>query len=72
MAICSGQVSACKLKNKQEVWRAMVSKNELFRQMLYQTDQNQIPFSYVLGDSWYTNAANINAVLGIGSTTWGP
>jgi hypothetical protein len=56
----------CELKSKQEVWRAMVSKNELFRQMLHQAYQNAIPFSYVLGDSWYTNADNINAVLEIG------
>jgi hypothetical protein len=56
----------CELKSKQEVWRATVSKNELFRQMLHQAYQNAIPFSYVLGDSWYTNADNINAVLTIG------
>ena len=49
------------LKTKQAVWRAMVSKNELFRQMLHQAYQNNIPFGCVLGDSWYTNADNINA-----------
>lgn len=54
------------LQTKQAVWRAMVSKNELFRQMLHQAYQNQVPFSYVLGDSWYTNADNIKAVLAIG------
>ena len=54
------------LKTKQQLWRAMVSKNELFRQMLHQSYQNQVPFSYVLGDSWYTNADNINAVVAIG------
>ncbi len=54
------------LKTKQQLWRAMVSKNELFRQMLHQAYQNRVPFSYVLGDSWYTNADNINAVVAIG------
>jgi hypothetical protein len=54
------------LKTKQQVWRAMVSKNELFRRMLHQAYQNQIPFGYVLGDSWYTNADNLQAVLAIG------
>jgi hypothetical protein len=54
------------LKTRQMVWRAMLSKNELFRQMLHQAYQNQVPFSYVIGDSWYTNADNINAVLAIG------
>jgi hypothetical protein len=54
------------VKTKQQVWRAMVSKNELFRQMLHQAYQNQMPFGFVLGDSWYTNADNIHAVLAIG------
>jgi hypothetical protein len=39
------------VKTKQQVWRAMVSKNELFGQMLHQAYQNAVPFSYVLGDS---------------------
>lgn len=56
----------CELKTKQQLWRAMISKNELFRQMLHQVYQNQVPFSYVLGDSWYTNSDNINAVLDMG------
>jgi uncharacterized pyridoxamine 5'-phosphate oxidase family protein len=43
-----------------------VSKNELFRQLLHQAYQSAVPFRYVLGDSWYTNAENMKAVLAIG------
>ncbi len=51
------------IKTQKPVWKANESKNEMFRSMLKQACQNQIPFIYVLGDSWYTNAENINAVL---------
>jgi hypothetical protein len=47
------------------VWRAAKTKNEAFRDLLQQAHQNAIPFTYVLADSWYTNAANINAVRGL-------
>jgi hypothetical protein len=55
----------CQLKDKKEVWKASQTKNEAFRDLLYQAHQNAIPFLYVLADSWYTNAENINAVLAI-------
>lgn len=55
----------CQLKDRKEVWKAPQTKNEAFRELLYQTHQNAIPFGYVLADSWYTNADNINAVLTI-------
>jgi hypothetical protein len=55
----------CQLKDKKEVWKAPQTKNEAFRDLLYQAHQNAIPFRYVLADSWYTNAGNINAVLGL-------
>ncbi len=54
------------IKTQKQVWKAQESKNEMFRSMLKQAHQNAIPFTYVLGDSWYTNAENINAVLAIG------
>lgn len=56
----------CELKSQKEVWKAGVSKNELFRAMLKQAYQNAIPFRYVPGDSWYTNSDNINQVLDLG------
>lgn len=55
----------CQLKDKKEVWKAAQTKNEAFRDLLYQAHQNAIPFRYVLADSWYTNAENINAVLAV-------
>jgi len=42
----------CEIKSQKQVWKADVSKNELFRAMLKQAYQNAIPFRYVLGDSW--------------------
>jgi hypothetical protein len=53
------------LKDKKQVWKAPQTKNDAFRELLYQAHQNAIPFRYVLADSWYTNADNINAVLTI-------
>ena len=55
----------CQLKDKKEVWKASLTKNEAFRNLLFQANQNAIPFGYVLADSWYTNADNTNAVFGI-------
>jgi hypothetical protein len=48
------------------VWKASQTKNEAFRELLHQACQNTIPFSYVLADSWYTNADNIRAVRAVG------
>ena len=44
------------------IWQAPQTKNDLFRSLLYQAHQNRIPAQYVLSDSWYTNAENINLV----------
>ena len=55
----------CQLKDKKEVWKSSLTKNEAFRDLLCQAHQNAVPFGYVLADSWYTNADNINAVLAI-------
>jgi hypothetical protein len=58
------------IKDRKEVWQALMTKNEAFRELLHQVHQNTIPFRYVLADSCgsppgYTNAENINAVLAI-------
>ena len=55
----------CQINDKKEVWKAASTKNEAFRQLLLMAHQNAISFRYVLADSWYTNAENINAVLAI-------
>ena len=49
------------------VWKAPTTKNEAFRDLLHQVAQNAVPFTYVLADSWYTNAENIKAVRAVGN-----
>src|SRR3972149_121724 len=39
--------------------RSSVTKNEVYRQLLRQVVQNQIPFRYVLNDVWYASADNM-------------
>jgi hypothetical protein len=39
--------------------RSPVSKNEHYRALLEHTVKNQIPFRYVLNDSWYSSADNM-------------
>ncbi|MEM8584559.1 MAG: transposase, partial [Bacteroidota bacterium] len=42
-------------------YRSPLSKNEHFRQMLGAAKQ-QVGFNYVLGDSWFSSAENINLI----------
>ncbi|MEM7573440.1 MAG: transposase [Bacteroidota bacterium] len=46
-------------KTGQTKYRSPLTKNEHFRQMLVQAKQ-QVGFTYVLGDSWFSSAENIN------------
>lgn len=55
----------CGIKDKKEAWRSEKTKNEMFRNMVSACVQNSLRFSYVLCDSWYTNAENIKHVLGL-------
>ncbi|MBL7990982.1 MAG: transposase [Candidatus Kapabacteria bacterium] len=54
------------LTTREEEWKSNRTKNEMFRDMLHWAYQNAVPFRYVLGDCWFSNAKNINAVLAIG------
>ena len=54
------------VQTHKEEWKANHTKNEMFRDMLHWAHQNAIPFRYVLGDCWFSNAKNINAVLALG------
>ena len=49
-------------KTGKEKRRATVTKNEVYRQLLRQAVQNQIPFRYVLNDVWYASADNMMVV----------
>jgi len=42
--------------------RAEKTKNEIYRDLLYQAVQNQIPFTYTLNDIWFASAENMNFV----------
>jgi hypothetical protein len=46
-------------KTGQAKRRSPVTKNEVYRQLLRQVAQNQIPFRYVLNDVWYASADNM-------------
>jgi hypothetical protein len=42
--------------------KSPVTKNEVYRQLLRQVKQNQIPFGYVLNDVWFASADNMKFV----------
>jgi hypothetical protein len=46
-------------KTGQQKRRSTVSKNDIYRQLLQQVVQNQIPFRYVLNDVWFASAENM-------------
>ena len=46
-------------KTGKEKRRSPMSKNEVYRQLLLQVKQNQIPFRYVLNDVWFASADNM-------------
>ena len=49
-------------KDGKEKRRSPITKNEYYRQLLEQAVQNQIPFSYVLNDVWYSAAENMRFI----------
>ncbi|QMW01677.1 transposase [Spirosoma foliorum] len=59
------KVQQCDLKTRKIIWRSERTKHQMFQDMVRQAHQNAVPFRYVLADSWYTNADNINLVLGL-------
>lgn len=46
-------------KTGQQKRRSSISKNAIYRQLLTQVLQNQIPFRYVLNDVWFASAENM-------------
>ena len=46
-------------KTGKESWQSPVSKNEIARKMIASTLQKQIPFQYVLADTWFSSAENM-------------
>ncbi|MCI0618496.1 transposase [bacterium] len=50
-------------KTGKEKRRSVVTKNEVYRQLLQQVVRNQIPFRYVVNDVWFASAENMNFVV---------
>lgn len=46
-------------KTGKDRWQSPVTKNEILRQMVSATVQKQIPFRYVLADTWFSSAENM-------------
>jgi hypothetical protein len=49
-------------KTGQQKRKSPVTKNGVYRQLLRQVNQNQIPFRYVLNDVWFASAENMRFV----------
>lgn len=50
------------LKSGKEKRRSNRTKNEMYRDLMQQAVQNQIPFKYALNDIWFASAENMNFV----------
>ncbi len=55
-------VHYCEVATKKEKRKGAVSKNEMFREMVGQVVHNQLPFRYVLADSWFCSNDNMRSV----------
>ena len=62
----------CEVIQKVAVWndkkacnemKSPITKNEHYRQLLQTCVQNAVPFKYVLNDSWFSGAKNMNFVV---------
>jgi len=52
----------CDIKSKKEIRKSPYTKNELMRNQVLQALRNQIKFSYVLADSWYSSGENMKFI----------
>lgn len=49
----------CDVKTKKTLRKSSVTKNEMFRRLVKQTQKNKIHFEYVLADSWFGSRKNM-------------
>jgi DDE superfamily endonuclease len=49
-------------KTGKEKWASPISKNEVMRQMITSTIERQIPFRYILADSWFSSDENMEFI----------
>lgn len=52
----------CDLETRKEKRQSTITKNELLRNMVEQSLQNQLKFRYVLGDSWFASTENMRFI----------
>ena len=52
----------CDLKTKKKHRKSAVNKNELLRKQIKLAIKNQVKFSFVLADSWYSSAENMRFI----------
>jgi hypothetical protein len=52
----------CDCKTKKEIRRASVTKNEYFRHVTKQAQQNQVNFDYILADNWFGAKDNMEFI----------
>lgn len=53
------EIHFCDLKTRREKRQSTITKNEMLRSMLEQSLKNQLPFRYVLADSWFAASENM-------------
>ena len=54
--------SYCDIKSQKVQRKSPETKNELMRKQILQALKNQLKFSYVLADSWYSSGANMKFI----------
>lgn len=52
----------CDIKSKKELRKSPLTKNELMRAQILQAIRNQVKFSYILADSWYSSGENMKFI----------
>jgi hypothetical protein len=53
----------CEIETKQKKRKASITKNELMRNMLQRALRNQIPFRFVLMDTWFSAVENLEYIV---------
>jgi len=55
-------IKFCELKTRKEKRSSEKTKNELMREMITQSLNNQLKFRYILADSWFASAENMRFI----------
>jgi SRSO17 transposase len=60
--IVKKEIHYCDLKTKKERRRSAITKNELLREIIKQACVNNVLFTYVLADNWYSSKENMDFI----------